>query len=98
MITRMLGAMVVGLGVLLCAQALRAEPTTSSSATTQSGPMAITVTGVVGNVQVREGSDKHWQKAVVGMAVTEGAEFRTGPRSAIRRAGRAEIPILGRGG
>src|SRR6266581_9671067 len=84
MITRMLGAMAVGLGVLLCAQALRAEPTTSSSATTQSGPMAITVTGVEGNVQVREGSDKPWQKAVVGMAVTEGAEFRTGPRSAVR--------------
>jgi hypothetical protein len=84
MMTRIVGAMAVGLGVLVCAQALRAEPTTSISATTQSGPMAITVTGVVGNVQVREGSDKPWQKAVVGMAVTEGAEFRTGPRSAVR--------------
>jgi hypothetical protein len=80
----MLGVVAVGLGVLVCAQTLRAEPTTSISATTQSGPMAITVTGVVGNAQVREGSDKPWQKAVVGMAVTEGAEFRTGPRSAVR--------------
>jgi hypothetical protein len=46
--------------------------------------MLITITGVEGMVQVRESSDKPWQKAVVGMNVTEGAEFRTGPKSAVR--------------
>src|SRR5215212_10928391 len=49
-----------------------------------SQPMQITITGVEGMVQVREGSDKPWQKATVGMNVSEGAEFRTGPRSAVR--------------
>src|SRR4051794_29077684 len=51
-------------------------------ATTQA--MQITITGVEGMVQVRESSDKAWQKAVVGMNVTEGAEFRTGIKSACR--------------
>jgi hypothetical protein len=35
-------------------------------------------------VQVRASSEAAWQKAAVGMAVGEGAEFRTGPRSAVR--------------
>src|SRR5437016_3996364 len=83
MMTRIVGALAVGLGVLVCPQALRAEPTTSISATTQSGPIGITVTGVQGNVQVRDSSEQPWRRAVGG-AVTEGAEFRTGPRSAVR--------------
>src|SRR3954470_2805912 len=51
---------------------------------TTTAPLQITVTGVEGIVQVRDASDKPWQKATVGMAVSEGAEFRTGPRSAVR--------------
>ncbi|HEY7120134.1 MAG TPA: hypothetical protein VH475_26335 [Tepidisphaeraceae bacterium] len=46
--------------------------------------LAITVTGVEGMVQVREGDGQPWRKAVAGMTVGEGAEFRTGPRSAVR--------------
>ncbi len=42
------------------------------------------VTGVEGIVQVRTAEDQPWQKATVGMQVTENAEFRTGPRSAVR--------------
>ena len=43
-----------------------------------------TVTGVEGMVQVRLAEDQPWQKAEVGMVVGNGAEFRTGPRSAVR--------------
>jgi hypothetical protein len=75
MTTRILGFLAVGLGLALFA---RGEGTTAPA------PLQITVTGVEGIVQVRDASDKPWQKAVVGMNVTEGAEFRTGPRSAVR--------------
>jgi hypothetical protein len=43
-----------------------------------------TVTGVEGLVQVRSAEDQPWQKAAVGMVVGENAEFRTGPKSAVR--------------
>src|SRR5437763_1541300 len=43
-----------------------------------------TVTGVEGLVQVRAAEDQPWQKATVGMEVGENAEFRTGPKSAVR--------------
>jgi hypothetical protein len=43
-----------------------------------------TVTGVEGVVQVRTAEDQPWQKATVGMVLDQNAEFRTGPRSAVR--------------
>jgi hypothetical protein len=46
--------------------------------------LRITVTGVEGMVQVRDGPDQPWRKCTVGMTVGAGAEFRTGPRSAVR--------------
>jgi len=46
--------------------------------------LTATVTGVEGIVQVRQNEDAPWQKAAVGMKLSEGAEFRTGPRSAVR--------------
>jgi len=70
---------VAGLAIGVLSEALRAESTT-----TQQGVLSITVTGVEGLVQVRDSADKPWQKATVGMNVTEGAEFRTGPKSAVR--------------
>src|SRR5262245_51881617 len=42
------------------------------------------VTGIEGIVQVRSAEDQPWQKATMGMEVGENAEFRTGPRSAVR--------------
>jgi hypothetical protein len=78
MMTRILGSVVVGLCLIVGVQAVRGEGTTAQA------PMQISVTGVEGLVQVRDAADKPWQKAVVGMTVTEGAEFRTGPRSAVR--------------
>jgi len=47
-------------------------------------PLQITVTGVEGMVQVRDAADKPWRKPTVGEIVGPGAEFRTGPRAAVR--------------
>src|SRR3954463_13763185 len=44
------------------------------------------VTGVEGLVQVRMAEDQPWQKATLDMEVGENAEFRTGPKSAVRFA------------
>lgn len=82
MTTRIAGWVAVTFGCLVLACAARGLQT--APATSQAAGLPITVTGVEGMVQVREGSDKPWQKAVVGMTVSEGAEFRTGPRSAVR--------------
>jgi hypothetical protein len=46
--------------------------------------LSATITAIEGNVQVRQNEDAAWQKATVGMKLGEGAEFRTGPRSAVR--------------
>ncbi len=53
-------------------------------AAAQDQDLPVTVTGVQGNVQVREGEDQAWQKAMQGMKLSVGAEFRTGPKSAVR--------------
>ncbi|HSI34804.1 MAG TPA: hypothetical protein VK986_14550 [Tepidisphaeraceae bacterium] len=50
----------------------------------QSTPLQITVTGIEGAVQVREGDDKPWRKPTLGEILGPGAEFRTGPRGAVR--------------
>lgn len=47
-------------------------------------PLQATVTGVEGLVQVRDNEAAAWRKAEVGMVLPESAEFRTGPRSAVR--------------
>jgi len=52
--------------------------------TSQPAPLTVSITGVEGLVQVRESDDQPWRKAAVGMVVGQGAEFRTGPRSAVR--------------
>jgi hypothetical protein len=57
---------------------------TAPSTTGATEHLKATVTGVEGLVQVRLAEDQPWQKAVVGMEVGENAEFRTGPRSAVR--------------
>ncbi|MFG0247982.1 MAG: FecR domain-containing protein [Phycisphaeraceae bacterium JB051] len=42
------------------------------------------VTGVRGMVQIRQSESDPWVKAQNGMKLSEGAEFRTGPRSAVQ--------------
>src|SRR5437762_9346616 len=58
----------------------------TQNAQTQPGVehLKATVTGVEGLVQVRGAENQAWQRAAVGMVVNEEAEFRTGPRSAVR--------------
>jgi hypothetical protein len=46
--------------------------------------LEVTVTGVEGLVQVRPAEDQPWQRAAVGMVLSQDAEFRTGPKSAVR--------------
>src|SRR5687768_11857404 len=58
------------------------QQTTQPAATTQ--PLQARITGVEGLVQVRNDDAQPWERAAVGMIVGEGAEFRTGPRSAVR--------------
>jgi hypothetical protein len=48
------------------------------------GPLQITITGVEGKVQARTSADKPWEPATVGLQLAEGAELRTGPKSAVR--------------
>lgn len=43
-----------------------------------------TITGIEGHVQVRSAADQPWKSATIGMTLDAGAEFRTGPRSAVR--------------
>lgn len=47
------------------------------------GAMKIVVNEVKGLVQVRTAPDQPWKKAEAGMELTEGAEFRTGPKSSV---------------
>jgi hypothetical protein len=80
MLTSRLGFALVFHGILICSITVAQEnrPATRPSALTA------TITGIEGIVQVRATEDAAWQKATVGMKLTEGAEFRTGPRSAVR--------------
>src|SRR3712207_288274 len=82
MTNRIVGLVAVTVGCFVGGCAAGALATAPAASQALDGP--INVHGARGQVQVREGADKPWQKAVVGMAVTEGAEFRTGPRSAVR--------------
>ncbi|MFI5382459.1 MAG: FecR domain-containing protein, partial [Tepidisphaerales bacterium] len=50
----------------------------------QGQSLKATITGVEGIVQVRDTEDDPWKSAKVGMVIGEGAEFRTGPKSAVR--------------
>src|SRR5438067_3899258 len=47
-------------------------------------PIKVKITGVQGIVQFRTAPDAKWEKAAEGVELTEGAELRTGPRSAVR--------------
>ena len=57
-----------------------AAPTTEQP----TGKLTVTVIAVKGLVSVRKNAEEPWTKANVGMVLGEGAEFRTGPRSAVQ--------------
>jgi hypothetical protein len=56
----------------------------AATAPVPEGKLLATIAAVEGIVQVREGDDGAWRQVTVGMVLGEGAEFRTGPRSAVR--------------
>jgi hypothetical protein len=64
--------------------AAQSQPTSPSTTETAQGPLAVVISGVEGMVQVRATSDAPWEIPKVGMTYVEGAEFRTGPKSAVR--------------
>ena len=82
--SKRISLLVVILSILLVgAIHAQTEPATTSF-TLPEGPIKVTVTGVQGIVQYRTGADQKWTKAAEGVELTEGAELRTGPRSAVR--------------
>lgn len=80
-------AFVVACALGALAQAQTTAPATTSPATAPATDLAnltVTVTGIEGVVQVRENPDQPWRKCELNMVLGAGAEFRTGPRSAVR--------------
>jgi hypothetical protein len=76
-----------GFALAAPARAYAQEPTpvTAPAAPAAAGEqLQVTVTGVEGLVQVRAAEDQAWQRAAVGMVLSQDAEFRTGPKSAVR--------------
>jgi hypothetical protein len=65
----------------LCVALANAQPATTQ---TEREPLKATITGVEGMVQVRDNETAPWRKATVDMVLNEDAEFRTGPKSAVR--------------
>ena len=77
----------------LLTPSVSAQPTTqqatqaSEPATHMSlpeGPLKVTIVALQGIVQARASSDQKWEKAAEGLELSEGAELRTGPRSAVK--------------
>jgi hypothetical protein len=63
------------------------EPATTTTAPATTSPagesLRVIVADVRGLVRVRTSPTERWQKATVGMDLGEGAEFQTGPKSAV---------------
>lgn len=68
------------------AEAARTQPVEApaTQGVTAEGPLTAVVTAFQGKVAVRSGPEAPWVAPTVGMQLTEGAEFRTGPKSAIQ--------------
>jgi hypothetical protein len=75
-------------GALLSSQHVHAMQTnpaaTSSPAASEGEHMTITVSAVQGNVQYRTADEQPWRTCTIGLQLGEGAEFRTGMRSAVQ--------------
>lgn len=70
---------------LLCiVSVLRAQTEPTTSVSLPPGPLKVTVKAVKGIVQFRANADAKWEKATEGTELSEGAELRTGPRSAVQ--------------
>lgn len=71
-------------GLAARTQPADAAPAATQGAQTPDGPLTAVVTAFEGIVAVRPAPDAPWTKPTVGMQLQEGAEFRTGPKSAIQ--------------
>jgi hypothetical protein len=81
MIAVVLGTVLVAAGEGIHAQDAATVPATTAPAVQA---LSATVTGIEGLVQVRDDGDSPWRAMQVGMVLGERAEFRTGPKSAVR--------------
>src|SRR5690348_11081702 len=61
-----------------------AAPAPTTSLNIPEGPIKVKITAVKGIVQARKNADEKWEKATENMELVEGAELRTGPRSAVQ--------------
>ena len=75
--------MVVSLSLASAVPAL-AQETRPAATQQEAAALTATITGVEGLVRVRNDAESPWQNATVGMVIGAGAEFRTGPKSAVR--------------
>jgi hypothetical protein len=78
MISRFLSSVIAGF--IFCAT-VRGAQATAPAATE---PLKIVITGIEGSVQARSSAEQPWKMAEVGLELSEGAELRTGLRSAVR--------------
>jgi hypothetical protein len=68
----------------VAADSLSVRAQETQPATAPAAALTATITAVQGLVQVRNDDRSPWQRAQPDMVLTQGAEFRTGPRSAVR--------------
>lgn len=78
-----LGVLVIR-GVALAQESAPVAETPAAEAAPDVQALPVIVVAVQGQVQVRDGQDQPWRDAAVDMRVTQGAEFRTGLRSAVQ--------------
>lgn len=75
-------AIVAGVGVPI--GLAQEQPAATQGAVAADGSLTAVITAFQGIVSVRAGPDQPWVKPTVGMTLPEGAEFRTGPKSALQ--------------
>jgi len=80
---RLIGGCLVLIAMMML---LSAQPALAIQAVdgVEAEAMTVVIDIVEGMVQVRASDDAQWQRAEPGMELTQGAEFRTGPRSKVQ--------------
>jgi hypothetical protein len=76
--------LIVAITSLVCICIAQGQTAPSTGIALPEGPLKIKITGIQGRVQARTGPDQKWEAATEGMELSEGAELRTGPKSAVR--------------
>jgi hypothetical protein len=72
------------IGAVLFGGTLFGQTAPTTGITLPPGALTVKITAVKGIVQFRTSPDGKWEKAIEGTELTEGAELRTGPRSAVQ--------------